>query len=119
MERGPIYSVELIDTLPMNPRYPDSMLQQMPSRGDLDAIREDHTRVAAGYEVLLQHYRESQARLAAIREQVQYWSYCTSEGMRATCPEKVDELADFMIDLKIAPWYIGPCNYTTGNQDGT
>jgi hypothetical protein len=26
--------------------------------------------------------------------------------MRATCPEKVEELAAFLIDLKIAPYYV-------------
>jgi hypothetical protein len=29
-----------------------------------------------------------------------------SQGMRAECPEKVGELADFLIDLKIAPYYV-------------
>lgn len=36
---------------------------------------------------------------------IRYWSYCMSEGMRATCPEKVEELMDFLISCKIAPYY--------------
>jgi hypothetical protein len=46
------------------------------------------------------------AELAAITDRVRYWSHCTSEGMLATCPEQVQELADFFIDLGIAPWYV-------------
>jgi len=41
-----------------------------------------------------------------LRDQFRYWSYCTSKGMLETCPEKVEELADFLISLKIAPYYI-------------
>jgi hypothetical protein len=37
---------------------------------------------------------------------IDYWSHCMSEGMRATCPEKCDELASFLISCKVAPWYI-------------
>ena len=46
------------------------------------------------------------SELAWITDQVRYWSYCMSQGMRAECPEKVGELADFLIDLKIAPYYV-------------
>ena len=54
--------------------------------------------------------REQVALLVADRNRllqaIAYWSHCTSEGMRLTCPEKCDELADFLISCKISPWYI-------------
>ncbi len=39
-------------------------------------------------------------------EGMRYWSYCMSEGMRATCPEKCEELMDFLISCQIAPYYV-------------
>ena len=41
----------------------------------------------------------------AILEGLRYWSYCTSKGMMETCPEKVEELADFLIKHGIAPYF--------------
>lgn len=54
VEKGPIYGVELIDTLPLGKA--GGMLQAMPNRDDLRGVR--CARVAAGYEVLLAHYLE-------------------------------------------------------------
>ena len=50
---GPIYSVELLDSLPM----PGGMIQAMPSRAELEVLKDKHTRVVAGFEVLTYHYR--------------------------------------------------------------
>lgn len=61
-EHGPIYGIELLDTLPLDG---GSMQQALPSRKDLDAIRKakliGSDRVVAGYEVLLEHYRRAKA----------------------------------------------------------
>lgn len=54
-ETGPVYGVPLIDTLPLGT---GGMLQQMPSRHDLEECQKRHQRVVAGYEVLLAHYLE-------------------------------------------------------------
>ena len=43
-----------------------------------------------------------------LRDGIDFWSYCMSQGMLETCPEKVDELADFLIRCKVAPWCIRP-----------
>lgn len=43
---------------------------------------------------------------AKLLEGIRYWSYCTSEWMRATAPEKCDELAGFLMGCKIAPYYM-------------
>jgi hypothetical protein len=52
---GPIYRVPLdIDPLPVG-----GMLQAMPNERDLYLTRSVSERTAAGYEVLLHHYRES------------------------------------------------------------
>ena len=54
---GPVYGVELIATLPLD----GGMRQAMPSRRDLQQVREISERTAAGYEVLLEHYRRLKA----------------------------------------------------------
>jgi len=43
-------------------------------------------------------------KLAAAREGLHYWSYCTDIGMRQSCPEKIEELSDLMISFGIAPY---------------
>lgn len=54
-ESGPIYGVKLIDSLPIGN---GSMMQAMPDRDDLERCRKrGFERVAAGYEVLLAHYK--------------------------------------------------------------
>lgn len=64
---GPIYSVPLIDSLPLNPDNPTGMLQQMPSAADLEGIRNyrQGARVCAGYEVLLHHWRQQRSQIIA------------------------------------------------------
>lgn len=61
MELGPIYGVELLDSLPLD----GGMLQQLPSRDDLESIRDlrNGERIVAGYEVLLEHYRRVKAAM--------------------------------------------------------
>lgn len=73
-EMGPIYGVELLDTLPL---WGGPMLQQLPSRNDLELSRRLGDRLAAGYEVLLSHYRRAlaeskrlQSDLAIARETI-------------------------------------------------
>ena len=63
-EKGPLYGVELIEDLPIGE---GSMRQAMPSRSDLTGIAKINQRVVAGYEVLLAHYRESQAEVERLR----------------------------------------------------
>lgn len=53
-ETGPIDGVALIERLPVN-----GMLQEMPSRADLERAAEHSVRIVAGYEVLLSHFREA------------------------------------------------------------
>lgn len=75
LEVGPIYSVPLIDTLPLGSK--GGMLQKMPARQDLDDVRQVSERTVAGYEVLLDHYRakcsrvtELEAEVARLREEL-------------------------------------------------
>ena len=67
-ELGPIDGVPLIPSLPINSN--GGMLQAMPSRADLSDVREVNHRVAAGYEVLLSHYREKCFRVAELESEV-------------------------------------------------
>jgi len=64
---GPIYGVELLDSLPLD----GGMRQALPSRRDLDDVRRTKIvgsdRVVAGYEVLLEHYRRTTAAVVALR----------------------------------------------------
>jgi hypothetical protein len=64
---GPLYSIPLIDVLPINPNKAEGTLQQMPSRADLDAILPHHGRVVAGYETLLHHWRILRQELELVR----------------------------------------------------
>jgi len=54
---GPVYGVELIDTLPLD----GGMKQAMPGRVDLEKVLKISERTVAGYEVLLEHYRRLKA----------------------------------------------------------
>lgn len=53
MKYGPLYGVPLIDSLPLGT---GGMRQSMPTREDLEQVREVNERVVAGYEVLLGHF---------------------------------------------------------------
>ncbi len=75
---GPLYGVQLLETLPISGGF----LQQMPTRGDLDAVRK-FPRVQAGYEVLLAHY----LKLRSKSEQP------TAEP-RYTLAEAIDKIVD-------------------------
>lgn len=68
-ELGPIYNVPLLDSLPLN-YGSDDMLQQLPSRADLMGVipYRQGQRVVAGYEVLLNHWRDQKAERDAIRK---------------------------------------------------
>lgn len=45
-----------------------------------------------------------EAEVFRLREAIRNWSYCTDIGMRRECPEKVEELAELLIGLNIAPY---------------
>lgn len=68
MERGPIYGVELLESLPLD----GGMLQQLPGRDDLESIQDlrNGTRIVAGYEVLMEHYHRARAELDALSKEV-------------------------------------------------
>lgn len=72
-EKGPCYGVDLIDTLPLGN---GTMTQAMPSRADLDKVREISERTVAGYEVLLDHYRYKCEQLERITEATEACSEC-------------------------------------------
>lgn len=62
-ELGPTYSVPLIDSLPLGW---GGMTQKLPSRQDLEDVRTMSQRTAAGYEVLMKHYRKNQNTLEKV-----------------------------------------------------
>lgn len=68
IERGPVYGVELLESLPLDG---GSMRQALPSRRDLEHVRKVNERTAAGYEVLLEHYRRLQAENGRLRAKLQ------------------------------------------------
>jgi hypothetical protein len=63
-EQGPIYGVELIDRLPLD----GGMWQALPSRDDLEQTRKRNDRVAAGFEVLTEHYRRQQKEIGRLQK---------------------------------------------------
>ena len=101
---GPIYNVPLtISTLPLD----GGMIQQMPGRDDLDYATGKHTRLVAGYEVLLAHYQRAIRDAERYRKlRANHWS---QGGLVVTdvkniafgsadCPslERLDEMIDKM-----------------------
>jgi hypothetical protein len=63
-EVGPVYEVELIDSLPIG-----GMLQAMPGRKELERVRQVSERTVAAYEVLLQHWNINKQRI----EELEAW----------------------------------------------
>jgi hypothetical protein len=66
MSKGPIYGVELLDALPLD----GGMMQAMPNWRDLEQTREHNDRVAAGFEVLTEHYRRQAAEIERLRDEL-------------------------------------------------
>ncbi len=96
-ETGPIYSVPLIDSLPIG----GGMKQAMPSRQDLVKVQEVNTRVVAGYEVAI-------AKIAQLEDELQdsrsmnadFDSYhccpiCFSQNVEQTHPAGADDFGAF------------------------
>jgi len=69
-ERGPVYDVQLIESLPLGG---GGMMQAMPNREDLMACGKRFQRVAAGYEVLLHHYLIAINTISKIEEAGEQW----------------------------------------------
>lgn len=69
-ERGPVYDVALIDSLPLGG---GGMMQAMPNREDLMACGKRFQRVAAGYEVLLHHYLIAINTISKIEKAGEEW----------------------------------------------
>lgn len=84
-QRGPMYGGPLLDELPLRPGRPEGMWQALPSASDLRAILQDHTRVVAGYEVLLSHYQTLLASLPILRN----YAAATYDLWDADCDAKV------------------------------
>lgn len=64
------------------------------------------SQLEAEIERLKKDNEQLQAEIERLRDNIRYWSYCTSQGMRAECPAKVEDLANFLISLGIAPYYM-------------
>ncbi len=72
-ENGRVYnSVPLIDELPINPGEPEGMLQAMPSRLDIEQSKggRGFGRLAAGFEILLSHWRYRGTRIKNLTDQL-------------------------------------------------
>ena len=63
---GPIYGVKLLSAM----RLSGNMIQAMPSSEDLKAIKDRHTRVVAGFEVLTQRWREQSQEAERLRSMI-------------------------------------------------
>ena len=64
--QGPVYGVKLLDCLPLN----NGMLQALPRRAELKQVVEISLRTAAGYEVLISHFRDSQKRVSELEDAI-------------------------------------------------
>jgi hypothetical protein len=59
---GPVYGVKLLSAMRAG-----GMIQAMPSSEDLKAIKDRHTRVVAGFELLTQHWRDQVQEIERLR----------------------------------------------------
>jgi hypothetical protein len=64
-QKGPVYGVQLIDTLPLGT---GGVLQQMPDREELVQVQKRSNRTVAAYEVLLAHYQGQVVEVARLKE---------------------------------------------------
>jgi hypothetical protein len=89
-ELGPVYGVELLDTLPLNG---GTMRQALPSRSDLEGIQNyrQGLRVVAGYEVLMEHYHRAISEVERLRTFC--WRANKALAGRAYDPQLMDDLA--------------------------
>lgn len=81
--KGPIYGVELLETLPLGTGV---MLQAMPSRDDLKQVMRINQRTVAGFEVLTDHYRhqcEEVVRLTGLIRNVIAGKWCLTDLQEA------------------------------------
>lgn len=83
-ERGPIYGVKLINSLPLGK---GGLTQAMPSEADLLAVYKNCERTAAGYEVLLRHYTKAVKEIARLNQVV--------KEQQETISKKCDECSRF------------------------
>ena len=90
-EKGPIYGVELLDHLHLG----GNMLQCLPNRHDLELTRRHNDRVAAGFEVLTEHYRRAMAEIERLTAKLTQITVLTDTGSNeyrdAFDPERVGE----------------------------
>jgi len=114
-ELGPLYGVELIDDLPLRPGKEGGMRQQMPSCSDLQGVKNyrQGQRVVAGYEVLLNHWREQCYELERLQAIVAKCSAGLSAGAfgLSVDVEHGETLAEAM-----KRWYTEFDNVRTGQR---
>ena len=80
MAVGPIYGVELLDSLPLD----GGMRQALPGADDLVRVRNVSERTVAGYEVLLEHYWRLQAIVKAQKEILDWYEV---DHVRSGCDD--------------------------------
>ena len=54
--------------------------------------------------VAYEDYAALEKEVERLKEDIDYWSYCTWEGMKATCPEKREVLRSRFANLGLNPW---------------
>ncbi len=90
-EVGPIYGVELLDSLPLD----GGMSQALPSRKDLDDVLRTringNARVVGGYEVLLEHYRRMSAAVMSMRNlwPAEWWATLSAICREHPCIDQI------------------------------
>lgn len=87
-ETGPIYGVPLLETLPLGTN--GGMLQQMPTRQDLQDVRQFCERACAGYEVLLSHYRAKCERVSDLEAALKHAGSELQKALKQLGLEKTD-----------------------------
>lgn len=116
VEHGPIWGVELLDSLPLD----GGMRQALPSRKDLDDVRQTNIngndRLVAGYEVLLEHYYRAVKR-AEIAEARCEQLVKGQESLQQIVLCKAKELTALAAIREIVKWGLPDCIRFTNFDD--
>lgn len=87
--KGPIYGVELFDSLPIGT---GCMVQAMPGAAELESSRRNGDRIAAGFEVLTSHYRDAIGKLEGLKLFAGFVVTAFDNGDSESLADEIDNL---------------------------
>lgn len=85
----------------------DGLRELAESQAEVERLKE-HLLKAGEQEIRLHgevdRLEKSRGEENVLKASIQFWSYCTWQGMLYTCPEKEESLRYFLTKQHVAPW---------------